>query len=378
MGKEISFGTGAKCKPEDIVHVWERVEVPLAERSYEILIGPGLLTELPDRLRELGVPKRLFIVTDTNVEDLIGYDLQAMLNDSGFHAHLLSFPAGEESKNMDTVVDLARRLVQLGADRRSMLLALGGGVSGDIGGFVASIFMRGISFIQIPTTLLAQVDSSVGGKTGVDLPEGKNLLGTFAQPVSVFADIGVLTSLPASELRNGIAEIVKYGMIRDSYLFDFIEKKWWDIINLEPETTSFIIRRSCEIKAEVVSKDEKEGGLRRILNFGHTIGHAVEAVSGYTIPHGEAVSIGMVAVSKISVSRGLLTPGQLSRLQGVLEQFKLPIEIPDGMEPDSIIRHMKRDKKVQDGKVHFVLPDGIGNTVIVNDVTQKELELVFG
>lgn len=378
MTEEISFGAGMKCRPEDITHVWDRVRVPLGERSYEILIGPGLLTEIPARLREIGMENRLFVVTDSNVEDFLGQDLLELLKAEGFKADLLDFPAGEESKNMDTVLMLARRLVRLGADRSSVLLALGGGVTGDICGFLASIYMRGIPFVQLPTTLLAQVDSSVGGKTGVDLPEGKNLVGTFAQPAAVFADIGVLTTLPAAELRNGIAEVVKYGMITDSDFFKFLEEKWWDIINLEPETTSFIVKRSCQIKADVVSRDEKEGGLRRILNFGHTIGHAVEAVSGYTMPHGEAVSIGMVAVSRISLSRGMMTRDELDRLRSLLEQFRLPVDIPADMDRQEIVRHMKRDKKVRDGRLHFILTKGIGETVIVNDVTKEELEMALG
>ena len=378
MTDNISFGAGMKCSPEDITHVWEKVKVPLGGRSYEILIGPGLLTEVPARLKKAGISERLFIVTDSNVEDLLGHDLLALLEAEGFEADLLSFPAGEESKNMDTVLMLASRLVQLGADRQSILLALGGGVTGDICGFLASIYMRGISFIQLPTSLLAQVDSSVGGKTGVDLPEGKNLIGTFAQPAGVFADIGVLTTLPAPELRNGLAEVVKYGVIKDKDLFKFLEEKWWDVINLEPETTSFIVRRACEIKAEVVSRDEKEGGLRRILNFGHTIGHAVEALSGYVIPHGEAVSMGMVAVSRISLARGMMTRDELDRLRSLLEQFRLPVEIPASLDRQSIVQLMKRDKKVRDGKVHFVLAHGIGETVIVDDVTGKELEAALG
>ncbi len=378
MHSSTSFGKGMKCRPEDIRHVWDRVRVPLGERSYEILVGPGLLTELPARLRKTGIVNRLFLVTDSNVEDLLGQDLLGLLRAEGFQAEMIDFPAGEQAKNMDTVISLARRLVRLGADRASMLLALGGGVTGDICGFLASIYMRGITFIQLPTTLLAQVDSSVGGKTGVDLPEGKNLIGTFAQPAAVFADIGVLSTLPAGELRNGLAEVVKYGMIIDGDFFRFLEENWWDVVNLEPETTSFIVRRSCEIKADVVSRDEREGGLRRILNFGHTIGHAVEAVSGYNIPHGEAVAMGMVAVSRISVGRGLMTGEELDRLRSLLEQFRLPVEIPQDMDRRAIAEHMKRDKKVVEGQVHFVLARGIGETVIVDDVKGKELEAALG
>ncbi len=370
----VSFGKCKKLSESEIKHEWEDVQVPLGDRSYHIKIGPGILLESPGFLKELGPFSGPFIVTDSNVADFVGHDLLTLLKDNGYKtSHLLTFPAGEQSKNMDTVVALARSLVEKGADRNALLIALGGGVTGDICGFLASIYMRGVDFIQFPTTLLAQVDSSVGGKTGVDLPEGKNLVGTFSQPRLVLADIGVLCSLPAKEIRNGIAEIVKYGMIKDRELFETLEAKWWDVVNLEPYVTAFLVKRSCEIKAEVVSKDEREGGYRRILNFGHTIGHAVEAVSGYTVSHGEAVAIGMVAVSRISASRGLLDWQDVERLVRLIERFDLPVKVPEELERQAIIENLKRDKKVQDGKVHFVLANGIGDTLIVDDVSDSEV-----
>ncbi len=374
MEHTAGFGKCNKVCESEIEHVWERVRVPLGQRSYDIRIGPGLLLETPAYLRELGEFTGPFVITDTNAGDLVGHDLISLLKQQGFgHTQLLSFEAGEQSKNMDTVVSLSRSLVGLGADRNSLIVALGGGVTGDICGFLASIYMRGVDFIQLPTTYLAQVDSSVGGKTGVDLPEGKNLLGTFAQPRLVLADIGVLCTLPGQEIRNGIAEIVKYGMIKDRELFQRLEDDWWNIINLEPGVTAYLVRRSCEIKAEVVSKDEREGGYRRVLNFGHTIGHAVEAASMYTIAHGEAVAMGMAAVSKISVSRGLLSGAEFDRLLGVLERFELPVTIPEGIGEEEVMENLKRDKKVRDGRVHFVLVKGIGDTVIADDVTEEEV-----
>ncbi len=374
MSESLGFGQCSKIEKSDISHVWEKVTVPLGERSYDILIGPGLLLEVPSRLKEVYDGPGPFVITDSNVRDFIGEDFIRFLRDEGFKdAKILSFEAGERSKNIETVIKLARELVNIGADRTSLLLALGGGVVGDICGFLASIYMRGIPFIQLPTTLLAQVDSSVGGKTGVDIPEGKNLIGTFAQPRAVYADIGTLTSLSQAEIRNGISEIVKYGMIKDEGLFTLLEEKWWDVLNLEPHVTASVVKRSCEIKAEVVSKDEREGGYRRILNFGHTIGHAVEAASNYTIPHGEAVAMGMVAVGKISVGRSLLSKKAYQRLVELLNRFGLPVDIPKEIRPEEVLLNIKKDKKVKRGKVNFVLSKGIGETVIVDDVTDEEV-----
>ena len=363
MGKDVNFE-----------HIWNVVSVEVPGRSYDILIGPGILTEIAGDLMELDLSDHYVIVTDSNVEDLLGEDLLSILRSGGLRADLVSFAAGEDSKHMGTVVELARRMLGLGADRKTAVLALGGGVTGDVAGFLASIYMRGIPFVQLPTTLLAQVDSSVGGKTGVDLPEGKNLLGTFYQPRRVYADIGVLSTLPAAEIRNGLAEVVKYGMIRSPGLFRLLEERWWDVVNLEPEVTAEVVAQSCRIKAEVVAEDEREGGLRRILNFGHTIGHAVEAASDFQIPHGEAVAMGMVAASRLSVQKGLLQESVLRRLEDLLERFGLPTEIPGRLSPARLMDLMAHDKKKSGGKVHFVLCKGMGETLITDEVTQVELE----
>jgi 3-dehydroquinate synthase len=268
-------------------------------------------------------------------------------------------------------------MIDLGADRQTAILALGGGVVGDVAGFLASIYMRGIPLVQIPTTFLAQVDSSVGGKTGVDLPEGKNLLGTFYQPGRVYADIGVLTTLPKAEIRNGLAEVVKYGMIQSPGLFDFLEEKWWDVINLEPHVTAHIIFSSCSIKADVVSADEREGDLRRILNFGHTLGHAVEAAAHYKIPHGEAVSIGMVVASRLSVAKGLMPEGDLERLCRLLDRLNLPKEIPANLSAEKLVDFLQHDKKTKSGRPHFVLSRGIGQILITDDVSKEELTMAI-
>lgn len=361
-------------KPEDIQRTWHTVTVPLGADTYDILIGQGLLKVLGGDLDSVLPAPRYVIITDSNVESHIGMDLVKLLRQAGIRVELLSFAAGENSKNMDTVVDLARRMVHLGADRQTAILALGGGVVGDVAGFLASIYMRGILLVQIPTTLLAQVDSSVGGKTGVDLPEGKNLLGTFYQPERVYADIGVLTTLPQAEIRNGLAEVVKYGMIRSPGLFDFLEQKWRDIVSLEPRTTAHIVFSSCSIKANVVSADEREGDLRRILNFGHTVGHAVEAAANYQIPHGEAVSMGMVVVSRISVAKGLMPEGDLDRLLRLLDRLNLPGKIPANLSRKELIDLLRHDKKARSGRPHFVLSRGIGQILVTDDVSREELD----
>ncbi len=371
--KALSFSSFSKPSPGSIKHVWETVSVSLVDKSYDILIGPGLLTEVGRMLKHEPIGENYFIITDSNVEDYVGIDLVSIMKNEGLNVDMLSFPAGEASKNMDTVVTLAKSLLERGADRKSAILALGGGVSGDIAGFLASIYMRGIPLAQIPTTLLAQVDSSVGGKTGVDLPEGKNLLGTFYQPRRVFADIGVLSTLSQAELRNGLAEVVKYGMIRDPQLFHLLEEKWWDIINLEPLVTAHIVKVSCAIKADVVAHDEFEGGLRRILNFGHTVGHAVEAGAGYKIPHGEAVAIGMMVISRLSVDKGLMPEKDLRRLDGLLEKLGLPRHVPSSIATEEILELTRHDKKAQGGRVHFVLSKGVGETVITDEVSSREL-----
>jgi 3-dehydroquinate synthase len=358
---------------EDIQHVWRTATVPLGANTYDILIGPGLLTELGEDLKSNVPALRYIIITDSNVEDYLGADLIGLLQQAGIRVELLSFAAGERSKNMDTIADLACRMIDMGADRQTAILALGGGVVGDVAGFLASIYMRGVPLVQIPTTLLAQVDSSVGGKTGVDLPEGKNLLGTFYQPKRVYADIGVLTTLPQAEIRNGLAEVVKYGMIRNPELFDFLEEKWQDVINLEPHATAHIVFNSCSIKADVVSADEREGDLRRILNFGHTVGHAVEAAAHYQIPHGEAVSMGMVVVSRISVAKGLMPAGDLERLCRLLDRLNLPKEIPANLSGKELIDFLQHDKKAKSGRPHFVLSRGIGQILITDDVSKEEV-----
>jgi len=359
---------------EDINFVWKQVRVELDKDSYDILIGPGVLTHVSTDLKDIFPASSYFIISDSNVSDILGEDLLNILKSDGLNAHLLSFPAGEASKNMDTVVSLARNMVRKGADRKSMILALGGGVTGDIAAFLASIYMRGIKCIQLPTSLLAQVDSSVGGKTGVDIPEGKNLLGTFFQPKRVYCDIGTLTSLPRDEFINGMAEVVKYGMIMSKELFNILEKNYLEILNLEPDLICKIVTESCSIKAKVVSQDEREGGLRRILNFGHTIGHSIEAASDYAISHGRAVSIGMVVVSKLALIKGMFSEREFKRLKTLLNNLGLPTCVPSDLDTRTLIELLYHDKKTIAGRINFVLCSEIGRCFVTDEVDVKEVE----
>src|SRR5210317_1397107 len=276
------------------------ITVGLGERSYPILIQQGLLDKIGGELHKNPFAKRYAIVADDHVAAMFGERLLVSLHNSDIPAEIITFAHGEASKNLGTIADLSSSLARLGFDRKDGLLALGGGVTGDITGFLAACYMRSIPFAQVPTTLLAQVDSSVGEKTGVDIPEGKNLVGAFYQPKAVFIDSRVLLELPESELLNGLAEVIKYGVIYDRDFFNFLEMSRKDILDLNLQILDDLIARCCKIKAAVVEADEKESDLRRILNFGHTIGHAVEAVSEYRVAHGSAVAMGMVAEARLA------------------------------------------------------------------------------
>ncbi len=351
------------------------LEVKTGE-PYKILIGGGLLTELPENLREILDTRKLALITDETVRDLIAEDLARLLWQAGFEVEMLAFPPGEASKCMDTVVSLAREMVRRGLDRKCAVLAVGGGVVGDLAGFLASIYMRGVPYVQVPTTLLAQVDSSVGGKTGVDLPEGKNLLGTFYQPRRVYIDYGVLTTLPREHLRNGLAEVVKYGCIWDRKLFEFLEKHAEDLLSYQPESLEHIIYESCRIKAEVVSRDERESGLRRILNFGHTLGHALEAALNYEILHGEAVAVGMVAAARLSEMLGVAEEPLSERLEDLLRRLGLPTRFPSRISPERLLAYLASDKKVWHGVLTMVLLRRLGEVLFYENPAPRILEKV--
>jgi 3-dehydroquinate synthase len=277
------------------------------------------------------------------------------LRNQGLDVELLEFPAGEESKTPETAIFLGRELARKGLDRNSIIIAFGGGVVGDLAGYVASFYKRGINYVQVPTTLLAQVDSSIGGKTGVDIPEGKNMFGSFYQPKAVLADVETLGTLPEREIRNGLAEIIKYGVTQDKELFEDLEE------NFSFKNFGFylrIVEKSCRIKAKIVEKDERESELRKILNYGHTIGHAIEAAERYRISHGDAVGLGMVYEGKISSRLGLLDKDSLHRQNQLIEKVGLPVKYEGNL--DSLIEFVKRDKKNTRAGIYFVLPNALG------------------
>lgn len=351
--------------------------VGLAERSYPIFIGKDCFEHAAQFLQERPIGKRYCIIADDKVAELYGNQLLEQFLATGIKAEIITFPHGEQSKTLETVRMLASAMAQKGFDRKDALIALGGGVSGDIGGFVASSYMRGIPFIQVPTTLLAQVDSSVGGKTGVDIPEGKNLVGAFYQPKAVFIDPAVLQTLDKQEVLGGLAEVIKYGVIRDTRFLEFLRDNRESILNLEISVLSELIYTCCKIKAEVVAEDERESDVRRILNYGHTIGHAVEATSQFTLIHGLAVSIGMVAINKMAVELNLLTEQEADSVYALLLDYGLPTEIPVDYSREQIKKYLLTDKKTIGGTVFFVIPDGLGNTVIRGDIAEEIIDKVI-
>ncbi len=353
------------------------IQVGLGERAYPILIGDGLLSAVGDDLNRRAVAKRYAVVSDNYVAEIMGDLLLDSLQSAGISSELITFPRGEGSKHLGTVADLASSLAQRNFDRKDCLIALGGGVTGDITGFVAATYMRGIPFVQIPTTLLAQVDSSVGGKTGVDIPEGKNLVGAFYQPRCVYIDSAALLTLPRKELLNGLAEVIKYGVIYDPDLFNLLSEKRQQILDLDLSVLEEVIEICCRIKARVVEADEKEDDMRRILNFGHTIGHAIEAASNYSLAHGSAVAIGMVTVSEIAVRKSLFADDDAARLQGLIAAYGLPTTIPTGLDRNRIRKYLKTDKKAVGGRPVFVLPTTIGKVFMTDDVSEELLDQVI-
>jgi 3-dehydroquinate synthase len=358
-----------------------RIKVHLDKRtssSYEIYIGRTIMDRMGLIFNKQKWASRYICITDSRVLALHGAGVQQALREKGLTIDMIDFPAGEASKNIETCLRIADQLMAMGADRQSALIALGGGVVGDIAGFVASIYMRGIPYIQVPTTLLAQVDSSIGGKTGVDRPFGKNLLGTFYQPKAVFIDLAFLQTLEPQELRNGLAEVVKYGIIDDPGLFGILETRAQAITNQDTDLLQEIVTRSCRIKKGVVEIDEREKGMRRILNFGHTIGHAIETESGYTIPHGDAVSMGMVAASILSERMHYLAVGDCSRIIALIKATGLPDRIPARLSLDGIFTHMKGDKKKAGDALNLVLLKKIGIPFVTNGVPEQLIKETIG
>ncbi|MDD2466622.1 MAG: 3-dehydroquinate synthase [Desulfobulbus sp.] len=354
------------------------IQVGLGERSYPIMIGAGVLEEIGGKLRQNAVGKRYGLISDDRVAALFGNRVQQSLLQAGLACELITFPHGEASKHLQTIGSLASTLAERGFDRKDALIALGGGVTGDITGFLAAIYMRGVPFVQVPTSLLAQVDSSVGGKTGVDIPEGKNLVGSFYQPKAVFIDTDVLQTLPREEFLGGMAEVIKYGASIDSEFFHWLAENRKAILALDPNCIISMVRRCCEIKAKVVEQDEREGGLRRILNFGHTIGHAVEAASGYKLIHGYAVAIGMQAVAELAVRVGVAKLEVAAAIKKLLLAYELPVAIPKEYTPQSLRSYLQTDKKTVGGRVFFVLPESLGQVRITDQIAESDIDAVLG
>ena len=347
------------------------VTVGVQPRPYEARIENGLLTKAGTTLREvLGTGRRLFVTTVAPVRRKWARTLMASLASAGFEARLLEMTDGERHKRLATVETLAEKLMALGADRDAVLLAFGGGVTGDAVGLLASLFMRGVEVVQVPTTLLAQVDSSIGGKTGVNLKAGKNLLGTYHQPRMVLIDPAVLRTLPDRHYRAGLYEALKCGVIGNLGLFREFEENRELILRRDPATLERLIAESVRLKAAVVAGDEREGGPRQVLNFGHTVGHALEAETGYrTLLHGEAVGWGMVAAAQMAAAVGMLDETSARRIAEVtLALGRLPrLQV----RSQSVMRRLRSDKKTRNGRIHFVLPTDIGNVEVVDDVPEE-------
>ena len=343
--------------------VMRTLRVNLGDRSYPIYVGEEILSQTGDLMRQAGLGDKIAVVTDAKVAELHLKPVEAALRRSGFKVAVLLLPAGEEHKNLDSVSAIYDRLASERLERGCCLVALGGGVIGDLTGFAAATFLRGLSYVQVPTTLLAQVDSSVGGKTGVNHREGKNLIGAFHQPRLVLIDVAALRSLPRRELVAGLAEVIKYGIIADPDLFAFIEDKLESLLALEREPLVEVIAASCAIKAKVVEADERESDYRAILNFGHTVGHALESLTGYEeLLHGEAVAIGMVQAALISLRQGCCDQESFERIRRLISRAGLPTEIPAHVDRRELVKNMEVDKKSAGGKIKFVLCAGIGET----------------
>ena len=353
----------------------QKIRVELGERSYNIMIGSGILKDIGRIIEKFEFSNKAALISNPTVYNLYGKTVSESLKASGYDLIEVLLPDGEEYKSLASAEKIYESLLKAKLDRKSVLIALGGGVIGDITGFAASTYMRGIDFIQIPTTLLAQVDSSVGGKTGVNHPLGKNMIGAFWQPKLVCIDTSTLETLPRREFLSGLGEVIKYGVIWDEDFFVYLESNSDKILRLDKEALTHIIWRSCEIKSEVVSKDERESGLRAILNYGHTIGHAIETITGYKkYLHGEAVAIGMYMEARLSHQLGLIEKKAVARIKALIDSYKLPSEMPDEIQIYDLMEKMQIDKKTVGGKMHFVLPEKVGSARIHSEIKSEDIK----
>ena len=357
---------------------FRRLRVALENNPYDVLIQSGGLDQLGLELKRTGVGSntKILVVSHPDVAAHYSERCLSSLRQAGFLPTLLTIPAGEDQKTLDTFSTILDAAKQAGLERQSLMVALGGGVIGDMTGFAASCWLRGIDVVQVPTTLLAMVDAAIGGKTGVNHPGGKNLIGAFHQPRLVLIDPDTLQTLPTREFRAGLAEVIKYGVIGDPELFELLEQSTSlsDFALISPDLLVTMLERSAQAKAVIVAADEKEGGQRAILNYGHTFGHVVETLTGYgTWLHGEAVAMGMVAVASLAVRRGLLPQSDADRQERLIACAGLPTQWPK-LDPASVLQTLQGDKKVQNGQLRFVLPSRIGEVSIVNDVSTDEIK----
>ncbi|QDU87148.1 3-dehydroquinate synthase [Pirellulimonas nuda] len=356
------------------------IRVDLGERSYDIEIGSGNSASLAGFIEARRPTEHVVVVTDSNVAGLHADALSDRLTDQGLEVLLLEIDAGEPSKCADMAFELWSRMLEEGVDRKSVVLAIGGGVVGDLAGFVAATFMRGLPFFQAPTTLLAQVDSSVGGKVGINLPGGKNMVGAFWQPAGVLVDVDLLATLPEREYRAGMAEVVKYGVILDAEFFAYLEANVEGINARLPEVLRHVVKRCCRLKADVVEADETEtSGRRAVLNYGHTFGHALEAATGYTrLLHGEAVAIGMTCAARLSEAIGAAPCGFTQRQSALLETIGLPTTTPVDLDPEELLELMWRDKKVEGGQLRLVLARTFGDVGLFADTPSEAILTAIG
>ncbi|MBD1852172.1 3-dehydroquinate synthase [Leptolyngbya sp. FACHB-711] len=356
------------------------VRVELPQQSYEVAIASGGLEQLGHWMQPLKLGQKVLLVSNPMIFKQYGQQAIGSLTASGFDVATVMLPAGERYKTLASIQKIYDVALENRLERSSTIVALGGGVIGDMAGFAAATWMRGIHFVQVPTSLLAMVDASIGGKTGVNHPQGKNLIGAFYQPRLVMIDPQVLQTLPPREFRAGMAEVIKYGVIWDAGLFEQLEaaERLDQQRYVSEELLHQILSASCEAKAHVVSKDEKEAGLRAILNYGHTIGHAVESLTGYkVVNHGEAVAIGMVAAGQIAVALGMWDQESADRQNALIQKTGLPTRLPAGMDLEAIVTALQSDKKVKDGRVRFVLPTAIGSVTVTDQPTAEVIRQVL-
>ncbi len=356
------------------------IQVTLPHTSYHIVITPNSLGTIGEYLSSLQLGQKIMVISNPEIFNYYGETVINSLNEAGFEVFSHVIPAGETYKTLDSISQVYDVTLKYRLERSSTLLALGGGVIGDMTGFAAATWLRGIDFVQVPTSLLAMVDASIGGKTGVNHPQGKNLIGAFYQPRLVFIDPMVLKTLPVREFRAGMAEVIKYGVIWNQNLFNQLEaqKNLDSLDNINLEILQEIVKKSCQAKVDVVNQDEKEAGLRAILNYGHTIGHAIESLTGYNqINHGEAVAIGMVAAGRIAVKLGMWTEEMSQRQDNLIKKAALPERIDNTLKSQNIIETLQLDKKVKAGKVRFILPTNIGKVDIKEEIPSEVINTVL-